>query len=91
MVSMIPSSFTESNTFLDKPVGFFEDQCVPLAVFKDNRQDKLPVVISCWKMTREELEEIIRTGRIWLVVCGETMPPVMLSGLKADVFTGDDK
>lgn len=39
-------------------------------------------VISCWKMTREELQTIQKTGRVWLVVLGQTMPPVMILGEK---------
>ena len=42
----------------------------------------IPVVVSCWKMTAEELAEINRTGRVWLVVWGVTQPPVSLCGEK---------
>jgi hypothetical protein len=44
--------------------------------------DEMPVVISCWKVTQEELEEIQRTGRVWLMVYGVTMPPVVLCGVR---------
>ena len=37
-----------------------------------------PVVISCWKLTKEELDLINKTGRVYLTVLGETMPPVAL-------------
>jgi len=40
------------------------------------------VVVSCWKVTAEELAEIQRTGRVWLMVWGVTMPPVALCGVK---------
>jgi hypothetical protein len=28
----------------------------------------------------EELEEILQTGRIWLVIAGKTQPPALLQG-----------
>jgi len=77
---MEPASFDQADTVLDKPQGFSHDQCGALSVFRGRRSDGLPVVISCWKPTREELAEIQRTGRVWLMVIGETMPPCYLDG-----------
>lgn len=73
---MVPTSFAESNGTLDPPRGM-EDCCDPLAVAY-GKLNEMPVVVSCWKLTKEELEEINRTGRVWLVVVGETQPPVAL-------------
>jgi hypothetical protein len=39
----------------------------------------VPVVISCWKLTQEEVQTLISTGRIWLTVVGKSMPPVSVS------------
>lgn len=82
---MFPSDFDESNHVLDKPGDMDREECDPLCVeigtvrvgFGDT---PLPVVQSCWKLSAEELEEVNRTGRIWLTIVGRTMPPVMLSG-----------
>jgi hypothetical protein len=76
---MEPSSFYESNGVLDRPSGSTEEQCGPLSVWRGPHPNGLPLVISCWKLTKEELEEINRTGRVWLWVCGTTMPPVILT------------
>jgi len=80
---MIPSSFKESNTWLDAPDGL---ECDPLSICRmdivmDDGQ-KVPVVISCWKLTPDELEEVNCTGRVWLTVLGTTTQPVILSGHK---------
>jgi hypothetical protein len=56
------------------------DQCEPLSVLCTRNADGFPVVISCWKIEVAELEEIFKTGRIWLTVIGDTMPPVWLEG-----------
>jgi len=72
---MIPTAFNEENGVLDGPPGMSE--CEPLSVWR-GEQNNQPLVISCWKLTNEELEEINKTGRVWLYVCGQTMPPVSL-------------
>lgn len=79
---MFPASFDESNLVLDKPDDMTHDQCDPLSVFRGNTNDGLPVVISCWKCTAEELKEIQRTGRVWVMVYGITMPPIAPTGIK---------
>lgn len=80
---MIPASFTESNNFVRAPEGMEED-CEPLSVMQ-GQVNNYPVVMSCWKLTQEELNEINKTGRVWLLVMGETMPPVKLLGIKPEV------
>jgi hypothetical protein len=51
-------------------------------VLRTETEQGVPVVVSCWKVTREELDQIIATGRVWLTVCGETMPPCEVSGTR---------
>jgi hypothetical protein len=77
---MIATSFAESNHVIDKPQDLDRDQCDALSVYAGESADGLPVMISCWKVTREELEQIQRTGRVWLWVFGRGMPAVALSG-----------
>ncbi len=75
-----PTSFDESNAVLSKPPDMTHEECESLSVCKTIDADSTPVVISCWKLTREELEEINRTGRVWLGILGETMPPAWIAG-----------
>lgn len=79
---MVPADFAESNGVLSRPPDMTDEECDPLCVLHSNLPDQTPVVVSCWKVTKEELEEIQRTGRVWLIVVGHTMPPVILSGIK---------
>lgn len=75
---MQPANFDGSNTIFGAPKGT-EHVVAPLYAYRGPRAgDGLPVVVSCWKPSREELEEIMLTGRVWLVVLGESMPPVWL-------------
>lgn len=71
---MTPANFNESNCVLDRPGDMSADQCDPLCVWRGAVGDT-PVVISCWKMTPDELAEITRTGRVWLMLVGHTMQP----------------
>lgn len=75
-------SFDESNTVLSKPEQMTSDQCAPLSVLRTETEDGFPVVVSCWKCTKDELEEINKTGRVWLMVYGVTMAPVAIAGNK---------
>lgn len=88
---MQPSNFDEANTNLGPPQGVGEDQCSTLRVCRGLLQGKTPVVISCWKPDRAELEEIMRTGRVWLMIWGQTQPPAFVSGYKASILPYVDK
>ena len=37
------------------------------------------VSLSCWKLTREEVQYVIDTGKVWLRVWGTPHPPVNVS------------
>lgn len=68
---MIAVSFDESN--------FVDDESSAICVFRGTI-DGNPVVISCYKVTAQELEEINRTKRVWLGVMGQSMPSVFVAG-----------
>jgi hypothetical protein len=80
---MLPTTFKESNFVFTKPKDMTDEQCFDLPVWKGNAPcdeagNQLPVIISCWKLSKEDLEEIQNTGKIWLSITGNGMPPVSL-------------
>lgn len=77
-----PASFDEANFVLDKPQGMSHEECGALSIWRGATEGGKPVVISCWKFTQEELEEINRTGRVWLMMYGETTQPAAVCGVK---------
>jgi len=77
---MIPTSFDESNYVLAKPAAMTHEECGCLSVFVGPSTEGTLFVISCWKLTAEELEEIQRTGRVWLGIVGHTMPAAWVLG-----------
>ncbi len=78
---MIATAFDEETSVLGPPKGMTEDEVFSLSVAQTHTKDGgVPVTISCWKPTTEEWEEMKRTGRVWLVIMGQSMPPVMVVG-----------
>ena len=73
---MIPSSFDEANKVLG-PYPDFPSE--PLNVFKGNDDSGTNVYVSCWKPTKEEVDTLLRTGRLYLIVHGKLHPPVALT------------
>jgi hypothetical protein len=89
---MLPTSFKGSNFVFTKPQGWTDEQCMDLPVFKGNAKDEdgseIPVIISCWRMSKEDLEEIQKTGCVYLSITGTGMPPVSL--FTESPFVGTD-
>lgn len=76
----VPASFDESNAYLSRPASMTEDECDPLSI-AHVEANGIEQVVSCWKLTADELAEVNRTGRVWLGICGVTMPPAWISGV----------
>lgn len=79
---MVATAFDEENAVFEKPPDMMADECDALSVWRGaiGSHDGPQVVISCWKPTKEELEEINRTGRVWVIVLGQSMPPICPTG-----------
>ena len=75
---MKPITFPQSNTTLNKPLNMTDDECSPLAVYRDGKQ-----CISCWKMSWKERISALLFGRTWVwVLSGNTQPPIALEATK---------
>lgn len=75
------ASFEQENCVLDPPIGVNSNDVTVLNAFRGTDEAKRPVVISCWRLTKDELDEINKTGRIWLGLLGQTMQPAWISGI----------
>lgn len=76
---MIPSlDFPEANFTFSKPKDMTDEQCAPLQVWKGHDGSGFPVIISKWSLSAEDLEEIKKTGSVYLMIVGQGMPPVSL-------------
>ena len=77
----VPVGFEGANQIYYAPKGV--DNCRDLEVLKTETQ-----IISCWRLTGEELEQINKTGVVWLSVTGQGTPPVLVSGTALAVVNG---
>lgn len=77
---MYPTSFEQSNAVVDTPSGIDPLELPPRAVCTIETNVGVPGIISCFKLTKEELEEISRTGRVWVTTLGLIGVPVILNG-----------
>lgn len=73
--------FEGANVVYQAPPG--DEDCYDLAVFSDGQ-----CVVSCWRLTEEELAEVARTGVVWVKVQGTALPPMLIHG-EALVHIGD--
>ena len=75
---MIPTDFKQRNFIFTKPKDMTDEECFDLPVFKGISQDGYPCIISKWKLSKEDLEEINKSGCVYLSITGYGMPPVSL-------------
>lgn len=79
---MLPTTFPESNFTFEKPKDMSDEECMSLPVWKGSSApdpdtgNQFPMIISCWKLSYEDLQEIQKTGCVWLSITGHGMPPV---------------
>lgn len=77
---MKPVDFPEKNFTFGPPPGVSEAEVGNMPCYKGKESDGWPVIISAWKPTTEELEEINRTGLVWVRNYSTGMHPISISG-----------
>lgn len=68
-----PAKITGANLIMKAPKGE-EDRVSDLATFVTRGG-----MISRWELSEDELQEIVRTGSIYLFISGHAMPPVYIA------------
>jgi hypothetical protein len=67
-----PVEFKGANRVLTAPKGRDSLSCSDLHVYNNGHSST-----SCWKLSQEEIEEIVKTGKIYVTVWfGMSQPPV---------------
>jgi len=80
---MEPANFDGTNSIFGPPKGMTEGEVQSIfARIIVEPESNVPVIVTCWKPTKEELTEILRTGRVWLGVFSASLPPVYVSGFE---------
>lgn len=55
-----------------------KNEVADLPITRVQFQDGTRAVESCWELSKEEIEEVMRTGRVYFVCMGDTHPPIVL-------------
>ena len=87
---MYPTDFEGSNYVIDKPSDMTRDECDAINAFVGTTEDGHPIFITCFKATGEELQEINKTGRVWIWHFGNTLQPHAVTG-EAPLLPTDPK
>lgn len=76
-----PVSFPEANAVLfGTPEDRASGKVIDLPIHRYEDAEGKPHVISKWKLSADELAEVMRTGHVWLHAWGTTHPPIAVSG-----------
>lgn len=67
---MMPISFKQQTHVI--PGG---ENHVDIPVYREGLR-----TVSCWQLNKEEIDQIVKTGTIWLHVVGNTFPHMKMSG-----------
>lgn len=77
-----PISFAQANRKFGPPEGMTEEQCGELHAFVGADPNGVPVIISCFELSDEDIETLKKTKVLWLWVFGQGMPPVAITSEK---------
>ena len=81
---MLAVDFPERNFVFKKPEAWTDEQCSDLSVWRGNANidamgNTAPVIISCWRPNKEDIEAISAGKSIYLYVTGMSQPPISLT------------
>ncbi len=91
--------FEERNDYIGKPADITDNQCYALPVARiittipgptsDDAPANVAAHVSCWELTEDELEEVKKTGKVYVKILGSTLAPMSLHGSLPIIKTGD--
>ena len=74
--------FPQANDTLGPPKGTTEEDVYTLHIHRTTQEiagQQWPTVISCWEMDEAERAEFLRTGKLYMIVVGNTQPPMIVT------------
>lgn len=74
---MQPSNFDQSNIILNPLPGM--ENCDPIFAYHGVDHDGNPIFITRWKLTKNEIEQLLSGKSVYLYVWGRQFPPVSLT------------
>ena len=85
---MKPIDFKGANVNMTKPEGMTEEQCgsMPVlhAIVDLGPTKSISSFTSCWELSDEDIDNILRERKVWLTILGQ-QPPVSLESSTPDI------
>ena len=81
---MIPTSFNGENGVYYPEPEYLEEIHVMPVLMTETVKGAVPCCVSCWKMTKEEVETFNREGKIWLVMAVANVTEIPYIRLEAN-------
>lgn len=53
------------------------DNVDDLPVTRFKYADDTPAVESCWQLSKEEIKQVVKTGKLYFLCLGNTHPPIL--------------
>ncbi len=78
--------FEHANITMQKPEGMSEEDCYDVRACVCLSTNDLPMVVTKWEITEEDIEKIRKMGGVYLGIVGSTMPPAFVTA--DDIFEG---
>lgn len=70
-------------------IVFTAEGCEDLPGTLAVNENGTPEIETCWELSTEELEQVNKTGRIYLYVMGRSIPPMALTTASQITFGGE--
>ena len=85
---MTPAAFNEENTVFSPPEGMNLEEVSVLSCYCGQLEDGRPIIVTCWKVSAEDLAQIQATGRIWASAVLDSLPCIRLQTANPFVIEG---
>lgn len=70
---------------------FTKEGCFDLPGTRYIYEDGTPGIETCWQLTEEEIQQVVKTGKIYVYMMGESVPPMFLATETCIEFKKDTK
>lgn len=69
---------------------FTKEGCFDLPGTKYIYEDGTPGIETCWQLTEEEIQQVVKDGKIYVYMMGQTVPPMFLATESCIEFKKED-
>jgi hypothetical protein len=74
---VVPASFDGADIVFDRPSNMSRDECEAISgkIVLVGKAE-IPAIVTCWKLTTEEIAHLVKGGRLWILTTGDKLWPI---------------